>query len=238
MNFEMIIVLFLSLGAGILINYLADVLPNTRKLSRAEWWPLSIGTLKEYISKPRVLLVLIAALGVGYWIAAKEVPGWHWLSLLLLFGYFGLLIVIDIEHQAILHPVSIAGAILMAYFGVGLHGSINTLLGGVLGFAFIFMIYWAGSLFANWLAKRRGEALEDGAMGFGDVILAGVIGLLLGWPGVISGLILGIFFAGIYSAIYIIWQLGKGKYQAFASIPLGPFLALGAIASILLGAYA
>ncbi len=234
----MILILTLSLASGILINYLADVMPVTRKLSRADWWPVSADSLKMYLSRRRVQLVLAAALGLGYWIWGNDVPGWSWPSLLLLFGYFGLVIVIDIEHRAILHPVSAVGAVLLGYFGLALHGSINTLLGGLLGFGFLFMIYWVGSLFAKWLAKQRGEELEDGAMGFGDVILAGIIGLLLGWPGVISGLILGIFLAGIYSGLHILWKLIKREYQAFASIPLGPFLALGAIATILLGAYA
>jgi leader peptidase (prepilin peptidase)/N-methyltransferase len=66
------------------------------------------------------------------------------------------------------------------------------------------------------------------AFGFGDVTLAGVLGLSVGYPGILMALFLGILTAGEYSLVHIFYMLSRGKYRAFLPIPYGPFLILGA----------
>jgi len=105
----------------------------------------------------------------------------------------------------------------------------STVLGGVVGFGSVYMLYLLGILFSKGMAKRRGEEIDEVAFGFGDVTLSGVIGLIVGMPGVLIAVFLGIMAAGIFSLGYIIFTLVKGKYSAFMPIPYGPFLIMGAI---------
>lgn len=234
---DLILALLGGLLAGGLVNYLADVLPATRRLSVPPWWPLTHLSLRAYLSRARVAWVL-----ASYGLAGLALVVYPPLELsaplmLALLVYFGVVSVIDLEHRAILHQVSVAGAILFAGWGFLRHGWLATLLGGAVGFGSMLVLYYFGDLFGRWLAQRRGEAWEETALGFGDVNLAGVIGLLLGWPSVLGGLMLGVFAGGAFSAAYILVQLVRGRYRAFVAIPFGPFLSLGALLLIVLRAY-
>ena len=62
-------------------------------------------------------------------------------------------------------------------------------------------------------------------MGFGDVKLAGVIGLMLGYPFVVPALMVGIILGGLAALALLITRKAERKsYIAYA-----PYLALGAL---------
>ena len=143
--------------------------------------------------------------------------------------YFSLVTVIDLEHRLILHPVSLSGAVLGLIYGSALHGYLPTLLGGAAGFGMMLFFYFLGQLFVRVLSKSRGEEIEEIALGFGDVNLAGVIGLLLGWPGIIAGIFLAILIGGVVSGGFLVLQVLRKKYHAFQALPYGPFLVLSVI---------
>ena len=147
-----------------------------------------------------------------------------YISGLILLVFFGVVVVIDIEHRLILHPVSIAGSILSLGIGWSLHGWQSTLIGGITGFAIMYGLHLLGDRFARWLARRRGEILTEVALGFGDVNLSGILGLLLGWPGVIGGLLVAFILGGIFSLVYLMWMVVTKRYKTFAAMPYGPFL--------------
>ncbi len=226
-----------GLAAGILVNYLADVLPATRRLSAPPWWPLSAESINDYLQLGRVVLVLLAYITAALLLVRFPPAELSRAFLALLLIHFGVVIVIDIEHRAILHPVSLTGAILFGLWGILRRGWLATLLGGAAGFLIMLAFYWLGEQLGRWLARRRGEAWDDVALGFGDVNLSGVIGLLLGWPSVLGGLVLGILTGGVYSAGHILVQVLRRRYRALAAIPYGPFLSISAVGLILLGAY-
>jgi leader peptidase (prepilin peptidase)/N-methyltransferase len=125
----------------------------------------------------------------------------------------------------------------MAGMGVLWRGLGSTLLGGVVGFALMLGFYWLGDVIGRWLARRRGQAWEETALGFGDVNLAGVVGLLLGYPAVLAGLFTAVMLGGVVSLIYILVMLALRRYQLFAAIPYGPFIALGALVLVFRVAY-
>ena len=62
-----------------------------------------------------------------------------------------------------------------------------------------------------------------------DVILGGILGLILGWPGIVAGLVLGILIAGLVSFLYLVGMALIRRYQAFTAIPYGPFLVASAL---------
>ena len=86
-----------------------------------------------------------------------------------------------------------------------------------------------GVLLALGLARWRGESGEEEALGFGDVNLSGVLGLMLGWPVIVLGLVLAILLGGAVSLVYLLLMLVLRRYRRYAAIPYGPFLVAGAV---------
>ncbi|MCK5316124.1 MAG: prepilin peptidase [Anaerolineales bacterium] len=241
----MIVFLILLAGfvSGMLVNYLADVLPLRRRLTKPfcltcedeqNWanyliWPRHCPSCGHRRSR-RTWIVEILYVSASLWLWLSPPSNFNFTIGLILLIYFGIVTVIDLEYRLILHPVSLFGAALGLFIGIYLHGVKSTLLGGVVGFSVMFLLYYLGILFMRWLSRRRGEIAEDEeAIGFGDVNLSGVIGLLLGWPGIVAGLILTILLAGVVSFIYLLFQLISRRYQAFMAIPYGPFLVASAV---------
>lgn len=240
----MIILLSALLGllGGILVNYLADVLPSSRRLSspvcvycfepQPIWnylfWPKRCPECQH--KRPwRVWLVEITFVIISIWLSQSPPDRLGYFLGLLLFFYFGVVVVIDMEHRLILHPVSLVGGVFCFGLGWLMRGLTTTLIGGVAGFSIMLVLHLFGDLFARWLARRRGEVLTEVALGFGDVNLSGVLGLLLGWPGIIIGLVLAILLGGLVSLIYIVVMLVSRRYRTFAAIPYGPFLVASGI---------
>lgn len=233
---------------GMLINYLADTLPRYRQLKP----PVCVHcferqALVNYLLWPktcpqclkrRSLRVWIVEIGyillsVYLWNSPQEDLGY--VFSLILFLFFGLVVVIDIEHRLILHSVSVVGAALCLGIGWYLHGLWMTILGGISGFSAMFILHVMGELFMRWLAKRRGETLTEVALGFGDVNLSGVLGLLLGWPGIVAGLLLAVLIGGFVSLVYVLGMVVTRRYHHFAALPYGPFLVASGVFLLFFG---
>ena len=99
-----------------------------------------------------------------------------------------------------------------------------SLLGAAIALAIIGGIY----LGANW---RYGK---DVAFGFGDVVLAPLLGLFLGWlnPGIVAP---GIFFGFVLGTLAAIPGLVTKKATGQTALPFGPFLAAGAVVAVFVG---
>jgi hypothetical protein len=82
-----------------------------------------------------------------------------------------------------------------------------------------------GALFALGHALYRVEAL-----GFGDVQLAALFGGLLGWPGIVSALVLSM----LLLLIATLALLAVRRIDRHSFVPIGLFLALGVLISALL----
>lgn len=68
-------------------------------------------------------------------------------------------------------------------------------------------------------------------MGEGDVILAFFVGIILGWPRVVVG-VMSSFILGALSAL-ILMLFGKKKFGQ--TIPFGPFMIMGVVVGLLWG---
>jgi prepilin signal peptidase PulO-like enzyme (type II secretory pathway) len=230
--------IFLGLLGGYLVNYLSDVLPSTRKLSHPVCWNCSSEySVGDYLllnrckncgksRSPRTyfILILIPVIGVYLWLLPPrqiELP----LAFLLLI-FLLLVATIDIEHRLILHMTSIAGAFISLGIGIHLHGVVPTLIGGAAGYGVMLLFYFFGDLFVRYRSKKRNEPTDEVALGFGDVNLAGITGLLLGWPVIIPGLLFTILAGGLISLLIVVFMLVRRQYQAFYAIPYGPFMIL------------
>jgi leader peptidase (prepilin peptidase)/N-methyltransferase len=128
-----------------------------------------------------------------------------------------------------MHPVSIFGGILGIIVGFLRVGWWRALVGGVAGFGIMWLLYQFGILIIKIIDRIRGRPVNDVALGFGDVNLSGVLGLMLGWPLILVGLVVAVLIGGAVSLIYLVIKLITRKYQAFMALPYGPFLILGAV---------
>ena len=170
------------------------------------------------------------------------------LQLILWLAYmaiFALITIIDIEHKLILFVVIIPSAILALIdallttvlptsFGMKAPGITEALLGGVLGFLVFFMMYNGGALFTYVLGKLRGEAINEVAFGYGDVMMATVSGLILGWQVFIIAIVVIVFLGAAGAAIYLISRSVLGqRYSAFTALPYGPYIVAGTIIMLL-----
>lgn len=85
----------------------------------------------------------------------------------------------------------------------------------------------AGGVFAFYLAVN---VVTRGGLGMGDVKFSAVLALALGYPVGIISLVFGMWAAGIYAAFLLLTRR-RQKNQLMA---LGPFLAIGGLAGLIL----
>ena len=133
--------------------------------------------------------------------------------------------IIDLEHyrlpNRVLGPTALLtlAAFTMASLVEGDLGALGrSLLGALIGLASLGLIH---------VAQPQG-------MGFGDVKLAGLCGLLLGWRG-LSYVPVGLFLAFMLGAVVGLALLLGGRVGRKARIPFGPFLCLSSLGVALAG---
>jgi leader peptidase (prepilin peptidase)/N-methyltransferase len=103
-----------------------------------------------------------------------------------------------------------------------LTGEWSPLVAAVIGGAALFILYFGAAL------------VYPGGMGFGDVKLAGVLGLALGWLGW-GPLVIGAFSAFLLGGIVGIALIASKKAGRRSGVPFGPFMFGGAAIGIAFG---
>jgi prepilin signal peptidase PulO-like enzyme (type II secretory pathway) len=264
MDPTILIPIALGVLAGFFINYISDVLPHTRRFSQPvclhcqtpfSWMNyLTLRACKQCNTgrslRTWLVLILTSASFAYFWLNPPRSLGLP-LSLIVL-TYFAVIIVIDLEHRLILFPTSVFGAALGLFagtvlywkgFGLSIATAVgSSLLGGVIGFAVMFLLYQFGALVARYRARKmQAEGHvddEEEALGGGDVYLAGVLGLMVGSRFILFALIYGILIGGAVSIIFILALLLQRRYASqslMTFIPYGPYLIAGAFYMLFLG---
>jgi len=166
--------------------------------------------------------------------------GLSW-ELCILLVYSSILIVLcvtDIEHFILPNIVNYPGMIVAAAI---------SLVVMLVHYRLPWALFFAGSgfmaVFNNYLlsAVAGGLAgalllflvvlLSRGGMGMGDVVLAGLLGLMVGFPLVFIALFVGIVVGGLVAAVLLITRR-KGRKDM---LPFGPFLCVGGLVTLLWG---
>ncbi|MFA5431655.1 MAG: prepilin peptidase [Candidatus Paceibacterota bacterium] len=179
---------------------------------------------KEKISIQYPLVELLTAVlfsGVYLFLGSISVQLIFWLIMM---AFFVVIFVFDLKYFIIPDEVSY-GAIFLSIAWILYSFFIHTinshdvflLFASGLGASLFFFLIWFFS---------RGMA-----MGFGDVKLALLIGLLLGFPNTIVGLFLGFLLGAIIGSVMVFF-----KKRGFASeVPFAPFLITGTIIAFFFG---
>jgi leader peptidase (prepilin peptidase)/N-methyltransferase len=205
----MLLATVLGGSVGIALNMLADRMPSAAKQRP--------GGLRRAFRLGALTLLCIAL-----YIYLQHAQGWSvpfaaqaaFCSLLLLIG------TIDLERSIV--PNVLVGLGILLALGFSLvrsssgPGFATALEGAALG----------GGVFLLLALARRN------ALGFGDVKLAVLIGMMTGFPWVMQALIVGIVLGGLSAAVLLLTRT-RGARQY---IPYAPYLVAGCIATLLWGA--
>ncbi len=163
-------------------------------------------------------------------VAARFAPGsddgWHSLPAFLYLAAVGIaLAAIDLDTKrlpnVLVFPSYAVGGALLGLAAI-LGDGTTPLVRAVLGMVAMYAVY-----FVLWFAV-------PGGMGFGDVKLAGVLGLYLGWLGWATlgvGLLAGWFAGGLVGVLLMVF----GKAGRKTAVPFGPFMIFGALFAVLAG---
>lgn len=138
---------------------------------------------------------------------------------------FTIIFMVDLEKGVILNKIvypAMAIAVILGVLGIQpelpqwpVEGIANIAMGGGVGFLFFFVLA---------VASR-------GGMGWGDVKLAGLIGLATGFPMVLVAIVLGAVLGGIAGVVLMVVK----KKGMKSLIPFGPFLSVATMVTLIWG---
>jgi leader peptidase (prepilin peptidase)/N-methyltransferase len=209
-----------GLAAGPFLNRVIDRVPRREPvwaggLDGLRLWPAS--RVEAFVD------VATAALFAGGGLRL----GWSWAlpAYLVFFGALVAVSVIDLRHYLIpnrvVYPalaVSLPLLVVASAAGHSWDRLFDALLGAAAAWALLLLVH---------VVSPRG-------MGFGDVRLAFVLGLFLGWLG-LDRVVLGLFLGFLLGAVAGVGLILLRRRTRKDSIPFGPFLALGALIAVLAG---
>lgn len=194
---------------GWLANLGADRLPGRAAADLAEGDPYFVPRTGRWPRWALLEAATVAIFVLGWLRFGADLPAllvfWLWA------GFFLCVLVIDLEHRRVLNLMLLPAACVALAASVwrGSPAPGSALLGGAVGFGIFFIVALAGR----------------GKMGAGDVKLAGVIGLVIGYPVIVTALFWGILLGGLAAlALLLTRRVGRGGYIAYA-----PYLCLGAL---------
>ncbi len=171
-----------------------------------------------------VVELMVAVLFAGMVVRFQHEPSlWPALCYLAAVGIALALIDLDVHRlpNALTLPSYVAGLALLAIDAITRH-TYGRLLHAVIGMAALYAFYFV-------LAFAK-----PGGMGFGDVKLAGVLGLYLGYLGW-GELAVGAFAAFLLGGVGGISLMALRRAGRKSKIPFGPFMIAGALIAVLAG---
>ena len=156
--------------------------------------------------------------GLGYIFLLKEFGlNWEWFAYSALYSSLVAITFIDLAHQIVPDLITLPGMVIGVVFSSTIlpTGFLNSLSGLFLGGALFYLV----------------ASLSRGGMGGGDIKLIAMVGAFTGWKAVLLTIFISAL-AGSVLGIILMMFLGKSRKYP---VPFGPFLALGAMISILWG---
>lgn len=247
--------------AGVIVNALADDLPRRVRPTLPHYpdgerrpviaWSAILAFLSGYWGSSRghmlsarhilteigtIILCLVTYAATSQRIDASPLQLIFWQIHVV---FFALITVIDMERKLILFVV-INPFVVVAILDALLTGDyarpaiVESLIGGALGYGIFFLMYQGGFLFTAILGRARGEEIDEVAFGYGDVMLAGVVGLLLGWRLFLFAMTFTIILGALGAVLYLVLlRLLGSRYSAFTALPYGPYIVAGALIMML-----
>lgn len=253
-----VVAALLGLPVGALINHLSDYLPYTYRIGRPiypdqtprppmAWLGLTAYLFGKTKSPHGAQLPLrhpiteLATVLLFVIVAAQSADAVRTLYLIGSLAVLILITVIDLEHRMILYAVIIPACLYALIGALALGERLDPrlelrdyLIGGVVGFVVFGGMFLGGLLFNHIISDARGEKMEEAAFGDGDVALATLSGLMLGWQAFIFAAIIAVFAGGLGALLFIIARsVLRGRYEAFTALPYGQYIVFGTLIMLL-----
>lgn len=166
---------------------------------------------------PRYALVELLTGLLFVWCYEVFGPTPELIKAIILTSFFIVITFIDYDHQLILDKVliclSLAGVSINLWLGSV--APLDMLIAGLLGGGLLLLI----------------ALVSGGGMGGGDIKFAAALGLCFGWQHLFLTLFLSFIFGGIGGVLLLVLKIKNRK----DFIPFGPFIALGALFTLLYG---
>ena len=166
-------------------------------------------------------------LGFGTWDLIKLCFMWYVISsLIIIFVY-------DLKYYLIPDKILFPAIIIAFFYRVLDFGNLKLFGIWDLGFGIspLFLNYFIASIIASGFFLFIFLISRGAWMGFGDVKLAILLGLLLGFPNILVGLFLSFFFGAILGVILLFFK----KYGLKSELPFAPFLIIGTLVALFFG---
>jgi prepilin signal peptidase PulO-like enzyme (type II secretory pathway) len=95
-------------------------------------------------------------------------------------------------------------------------------------FLIMFALWLFGFIFGFMMHLVTGKRITRTILGFGDVEIATLGGLILGLQALGPALLIMVMTGGIGALLFIFNRFrSRGRYRAFSAIPYGPYICLG-----------
>jgi Type IV leader peptidase family. len=231
--------------AGILVNYLAETYTTNGQLGRPtctscgeeqDWLGFLLFARCHFCGAPRPFsgrFIEVGLAATSAVLASFLGPTAFWGSSTLLAAFIVFVAVVDIRYRVILLESQIAGVLICFWTGAMLWGVMDTLLAGAIGFGAMLVLY-AGMWGYHALVRKEKLALDDARfpLGFGDVLLVGVLSLTVGTHGIFPMLFYGSL-AGAITILGINLTRSVLRKPWIRTVPYAPFLLAGTVIALL-----
>lgn len=244
---EVFIIFILGVSVGSFLNVLIDRLPREESFLIGRSYCESCKTrLRWYDLIPIFSFVILKAkcrycrYRISYYYPVVELTtGFLFVAVLFLIGGFSINFITIIN---LIYYLFIMSGLIVIFFTDLKYGIIPDKIvfpSIIVSIVYVFIIH--NSLFLIHFLSALGSflfflliflATRGRGMGFGDVKLAFLIGLILGFPKIVVALYVAFLTGALVSIILI---LGKKKKFKGSTIPFGPFLAIGTLAALFWG---
>jgi leader peptidase (prepilin peptidase)/N-methyltransferase len=173
------------------------------------------GNLRPGVLDWRGIAAVAAASGLLVTLELRFESFWSRPLVLAVSIFLLLVALVDLKHRVVLNAMVVpaAAVALVAQVIASPRDLVVSLVGGAFGLA-PFLVT---------------ALVKPGQMGGGDVKLAGLVGLILGFPHVLWALTVAIITGGIVSLVLLM----SSEWELTDQVPYGPFLCLGAFVALL-----
>ena len=232
----------LGLLAGMIVNYAVDNFSENKKIMKPFCWNCKEPqSLFNYFIAPRkcekcgksrrtrVFITEIVFVLISLFLWYNKISSVPFILSLILFIYAVFALIMDFETKEVV--ISILGLLIFGTVGIIIWGWKSAFLGGILSTAIMLGLYYLGKLMVKIMVKKNKIPRDNDviALGLGDVYLAALLGLSLGFPSFFVGFIITILLGGFVSLVIIIVNAIRRKSSALTAIAYGPYIIISII---------
>jgi prepilin signal peptidase PulO-like enzyme (type II secretory pathway) len=221
-------VIFMGFISGLLVNCLSDVpYPSVEKVNYFNVYKIN-SLPRERKNRTYLVFAFCVLLTLIFYLF---IPSILLATATYLFCIYLLWVsVVDFEHREVLISAMISGIVIWGIIGVYFQGIQSTLLGGLSAFGAQLFVYFLGLGYKHFFVRKNNDEDNVDPLGFGDVVMSGILGMALGWPNSIEAFFVSGLIGSIYAWIVIAYiKLIKEGDTKNMSVPYIIFLSLGAL---------